>query len=150
MNHPQHKNGNGRPQKASVSELELARGILDQRESWHHDYKDQAYIYIGNLNKSMTEGDLLTVFSQFGVPVDLKLVRDKNSGESLGFAFLKYEDQRSTILAVDNLNRCKIGGSFIKVDHVLFDPDNNNDEDLYNDYKIAIKSELERDLVNNK
>jgi RNA recognition motif-containing protein len=32
--------------------------------------------------------------------VDVNLVRDKGTGKSKGFAFLAYEDQRSTILAV--------------------------------------------------
>lgn len=30
----------------------------------------------------------------------MNLVRDKGTGKSKGFAFLAYEDQRSTILAV--------------------------------------------------
>ena len=36
--------------------------------------------------------------------MDINLVRDKTTGKSKGFAFLAYEDQRSTILAVDNFN----------------------------------------------
>ena len=35
-----------------------------------------------------------------------------------GFAFLKYQDQRSTILAVDNLNNATVLGRTIRVDHV--------------------------------
>jgi RNA-binding motif X-linked protein 2 len=52
----------------------------------------------------MTEGDIIVVFSQFGEIVDCRLLRDKNDGKSKGICFLAYEDQRSTILAVDNLN----------------------------------------------
>ncbi|OWB66470.1 nucleotide binding protein [[Candida] boidinii] len=32
------------------------------------------------------------------------MARDEASGKSKGFCFFKYEDQRSTALAVDNLN----------------------------------------------
>ncbi|NXY35591.1 RBMX2 protein, partial [Pomatorhinus ruficollis] len=39
-------------------------------------------------------------------------------GKSKGFCFLCYEDQRSTILAVDNFNGIKIKGRTIRVDHV--------------------------------
>ena len=39
---------------------------------------------------------------------DLHLVREKDTGKSKGFAFLKYEDQRSTVLAVDNFNGIKV------------------------------------------
>ncbi len=35
-------------------------------------------------------------------------MRDKGSGKSKGFAFVKYEDQRSTVLAVDNFNGVKV------------------------------------------
>lgn len=40
--------------------------------------------------------------------MNINLVRDKATGKSRGFAFICYEDQRSTILAVDNLNGIKV------------------------------------------
>jgi len=46
-------------------------------------------------------------------------VRDEATGKGKGFAFVKYEDQRSTILAVDNFNGTTILGRTIRVDHVL-------------------------------
>jgi RNA-binding motif protein, X-linked 2 len=52
----------------------------------------------------MNEGDIVIVFSEFGEIVDLRLARDKITGKSKGFAFLAYEDQLSTVLAVDNFN----------------------------------------------
>lgn len=38
--------------------------------------------------------------SRYGEIVDVNLVRDKGTGKSKGFAFVAYEDQRSTTLAV--------------------------------------------------
>lgn len=38
--------------------------------------------------------------SRYGEVVDVNLVRDKGTGKSKGFAFVAYEDQRSTNLAV--------------------------------------------------
>ncbi len=66
----------------------------------------------------MNEGDLVTVFSQYGEVVDCRLARDKTTGRSRGFGFLAYEDQRSTVLAVDNLNGIELCGRTILVDHV--------------------------------
>ena len=40
--------------------------------------------------------------------MNLNLVRDKKTGKSKGYGFLAYEDQRSTILAVDNFNSIKV------------------------------------------
>jgi RNA-binding motif X-linked protein 2 len=50
--------------------------------------------------------------------MDLNLPRDKETGKTKGFGFLMYEDQRSTILAVDNLNGAKVLEKTLRVDHV--------------------------------
>ncbi|XVE59398.1 hypothetical protein DITRI_Ditri05aG0043500 [Diplodiscus trichospermus] len=104
-----------RLQNITAKEADL--GIAEEA-SWHAKYKDSAYIFVGGLPFDLTEGDLLAVFSQYGEIVDVNLVRDKGTGKSKGFAFLAYEDQRSTILAVDNLNGAQILGRIIRVDHV--------------------------------
>lgn len=39
------------------------------------------------------------------------------SGPAQGFGFIKYEDQRSTILAVDNFNGIELLGRTVRVDH---------------------------------
>ncbi len=88
--------------------------------SWHADYRDTAYIYIGGLPLTLTEGDVLTIFSQYGEPTYVNLVRDKETGKSRGFAFLKYEDQRSCDLAVDNLGAATLMGRVLKVDHTRY------------------------------
>ena len=61
---------------------------------------------------------MLCVFSQWGEIEDINLVRDEATGKSKGFAFVKYEDQRSTILAVDNFNGITLLGRQLRVDHV--------------------------------
>ena len=48
----------------------------------------------------------------------LRACRDKETGKQRGFAFIAYEDQRSTVLAVDNLSGGRVGGRTIRVDHV--------------------------------
>jgi RNA-binding motif X-linked protein 2 len=88
--------------------------------SWHTDYRDTAYIYIGGLPFELSEGDIVTIFSQYGEPTYINLVRDKETGKSKGFAFLKYEDQRSTDLAVDNLGGAVIMNRTLKVDHTRY------------------------------
>lgn len=41
--------------------------------------------------------------------------RDKETHKTKGFAFLMYEDQRSTILAVDNMNGAQVLGRTVRV-----------------------------------
>ncbi|XP_027941920.1 zinc finger CCCH domain-containing protein 25 isoform X1 [Vigna unguiculata] len=101
----------------NINAREAALGIGEEA-SWHAKYKDSAYVFVGGIPFDLTEGDLLAVFAQYGEVVDVNLVRDKGTGKSKGFAFLAYEDQRSTNLAVDNLNGAQILGRIIRVDHV--------------------------------
>jgi RNA-binding motif protein, X-linked 2 len=101
--------------------------------SWHRDYADTAFIYIGGLDERLTEGDVITIFSQYGEPVYINLVRDKETGKSRGFAFLKYEDQRSCDLAVDNLGGAKVMERYLRVDHTRYKK--RDDEDLSDNTK---------------
>lgn len=91
-----------------LSESELARG---GKSSWHDQYKHSAWIFVGGLPYDLTEGDIICVFSQYGEIVNINLVRDKLSGKQKGFCFICYEDQKSTVLAVDNLNGIKVSVS---------------------------------------
>eukprot|EP00389_Voromonas_pontica_P008604 GDKH01013068.1.p1 GENE.GDKH01013068.1~~GDKH01013068.1.p1 ORF type:complete len:160 (+),score=16.70 GDKH01013068.1:115-594(+) len=102
---------------AKLNQLELEHGV-NEEASWHRTYKDSAYVFIGGLNYQLTEGDIIVVFSQWGQPVDVHLIRDKSTGKSQGFCFLAYEDQRSTVLAVDNANGMTLVGRRIRVNHV--------------------------------
>ncbi|KAL0537293.1 hypothetical protein IC582_026270 [Cucumis melo] len=100
-----------------INSQEAALGISEEA-SWHAKYKDSAYVFVGGIPYDLTEGDLLAVFAQYGEIVDVNLIRDKGTGKSKGYAFVAYEDQRSTNLAVDNLNGAQILGRIIRVDHV--------------------------------
>nr|XP_043898455.1 RNA-binding motif protein, X-linked 2 [Solea senegalensis] len=100
-----------------LNEREADLGVKDS-VSWHSVYKDSAWVFVGGFPYELTEGDIICVFSQYGEIVNINLVRDKKTGKSKGFCFICYEDQRSTVLAVDNFNGIKIKGRTIRVDHV--------------------------------
>lgn len=130
-----------------INHTELDIAINNPAASWHEQYKDSAYIFIGGLPYDLTEGDVITIFSQYGEVVDVNLPRanlnrekqdgSRAAGESgssssqqqqsakpmgkgkhRGFGFLMYQDQRSTVLAVDNLNGAQVLGRTLRVDHV--------------------------------
>lgn len=101
-----------------INERELALGV-PYEASWHQKYRESAWVYVGGLPFELTEGDVICVLSQFGEVEDVNLVRDGKTGKSKGFAFLKYADQRSTVLAVDNMNGARLLERVIRVDHVL-------------------------------
>lgn len=98
-----------------LSEQELRSG---NKTSWHDQYRSSAWLFIGGLPYDLSEGDLICVFSQYGEIVNVNLIRDKKTGKQKGFGFLCYEDQRSTNLAVDNLNGIKV--SAIQIHFLLW------------------------------
>ncbi len=135
-----------------LNEEELKYGIPESA-SWHYKYRDSSYIYISGFPKEVTEGDLVIVFSQYGEIADVRIVRDKKTGKSKGFGYICYEEQKSTILAVDNLNGIKIGGNLILVDHVeeykLPKDFEQSDEEEDNNYKNNNKF-IDEDVKNKK
>ena len=91
-----------------INERELGSTLGELRGSWHEQYEGCAWVFIGNLDKKLSEGDVICVFSQYGEVEEIDLVRDESTGVPKGFAFLKYEDWRSTVLAVDNFTGAKV------------------------------------------
>jgi RNA-binding motif X-linked protein 2 len=53
--------------------------------------------------------------NRFGEVVDINMPRDKETHKTKGFAFVMYEDQRSTVLAVDNMGGAQVLGRTIRV-----------------------------------
>lgn len=84
--------------------------------SWLYSLSKFLYLYI------LTRRDLLInvliCFYRYGEITNLNLVRDKDTGKQKGFCFVCYEDQRSTVLAVDNFNGTRVLGRILRVDHV--------------------------------
>lgn len=46
-----------------LNAAELAHGLTGAN-SWHSQYKDSAYVYVGGLSFDLTEGDVIAVMSQ--------------------------------------------------------------------------------------
>jgi len=48
-----------------INERELTANV-SSAASWHAQYKDSAYVYVGGLPYELNEGDIIVVFSQYG------------------------------------------------------------------------------------
>ncbi|KAI0837909.1 hypothetical protein F5Y06DRAFT_269346 [Hypoxylon sp. FL0890] len=125
----------------ALNKREIENGVPPEA-SWHTDYRDTAFINFGGLPYELSEGDIITIFSQYGEPVFLKLVRDKETGKSKGFGWLKYEDQRSTDLAVDNLGGAEINGRLIRVDHARYKARDDEDPE---EFKVGWEDIMRRE-----
>jgi RNA recognition motif-containing protein len=72
-------------------------------------------IYVGNLPYSATEGDVSDLFAAYG-PVDrVKIITDRETGQSKGFAFVTLGDQTQLNAAIEALNEYDYNGRALRV-----------------------------------
>lgn len=81
-------------------------------------------LYVGNLAFSTTEGDLSALFSQVGNIQSLKLMTDRDTGQSRGFAFVELADRSEGESAISQFNGHMLNGRAIKVNEAK--PQENN------------------------
>lgn len=72
-------------------------------------------IYVGNLAWSMTNEDLAALFEQFGSVTSAKILTDKFSGRSKGFAFVEMDNAEEAQAAISQLNDTDVQGRKIVV-----------------------------------
>ncbi|MBN2272824.1 MAG: RNA-binding protein [Bacteroidales bacterium] len=61
-------------------------------------------IYVGNVNYQATEETLRNLFEQYGEVTSVKIITDKVSGRSKGFAFVEMANDDEAREAIENLN----------------------------------------------
>ena len=67
-------------------------------------------IYVGNLSWSMTDDDLMNLFTEHGTVTSAKILKDKMNGRSKGFGFVEMEDDEAAKAAIVALNEVEIQG----------------------------------------
>lgn len=64
----------------------------------------EAKLYVGNLSYSMTEDELRTMFAEAGSVTSVSLIKDRDSGQSKGFAFIEMSSQAEAEQAIKLFN----------------------------------------------
>jgi cold-inducible RNA-binding protein len=72
-------------------------------------------LYVGNIPYSMTEQQLSDLFVGFGAVEEAKVIIDRESGRSKGFAFVSMADPAAADKASADLNGKEVGGRKIVV-----------------------------------
>ena len=72
-------------------------------------------IYVGNLPYTATEGDVTGLFAAFGPVERVKIITDRETGQSKGFAFVTLGDQSQLNAAVEALNNYDYNGRPLRV-----------------------------------
>lgn len=72
-------------------------------------------IYVGNLSFDATENDLESSFGEYGEVTSVKVIKDRDTGRSRGFAFVEMRDSSDAQDAIAGLNLKEIAGRSITV-----------------------------------
>lgn len=73
-------------------------------------------LYVGNLNYRTTEDTLQTLFAEYGQVEEVRLITDRYSGRSKGFAFVEMDTEESAQKAIEGMNGKDVEGRELKVD----------------------------------
>ncbi|MEO6069794.1 MAG: RNA-binding protein [Chitinophagaceae bacterium] len=72
-------------------------------------------IYVSSLSPNITEAALKELFTSVGEVSSLKLITDRFSGASRGFAFVEMPNEEEGQAALDKLNNTEMEGKLISV-----------------------------------
>jgi RNA recognition motif-containing protein len=72
-------------------------------------------LYVGNLSFETTENDLQDLFEQHGAVNEVRLMMDRITGKSRGFAFVTMNDGGQANAAMGALNGYELNGRALKV-----------------------------------
>ena len=72
-------------------------------------------IYVGNLSFGSSENDLRTEFEAYGEVTSVKIITDRETGRSRGFAFVEMAEDGPAQTAIDALNGKEIDGRAVNV-----------------------------------
>ena len=72
-------------------------------------------IYVGNLSFRTTEADLSNMFGEIGEVESVRIITDRDTGRSKGFAFVEMADNSAAEKAIAQLNGTEIAGRTLTV-----------------------------------
>ena len=72
-------------------------------------------VYVGNLSFNTTEEDLRAEFEAYGQVSSVKIISDRETGRSRGFAFVEMDDDGEGRAAIEALDGKDVGGRALRV-----------------------------------
>ena len=67
-------------------------------------------IYVGNLSYKVRENDLLGVLAEYGKVDSCKIIKDRETGKSKGFAFVEMADDVAAAKVIEELDGAEFDG----------------------------------------
>lgn len=72
-------------------------------------------IYVGNLSYSLDDQSLTDVFAEYGDVQSARIITDRESGRSKGFAFVEMATDHEAANAISKLNGYQLAGRALNV-----------------------------------
>ncbi len=76
-------------------------------------------LYVGNLSYQVTEEELKNAFGQYGEVKKVSIVKDRETGESRGFAFVEMMEGEAGKTAMAELNGAELRGRRLRVNEAM-------------------------------
>lgn len=83
-------------------------------------------IYVGNLDFKVDEEDLRGIFEEYGKVSDVKIIKDKFTSRSKGFAFVTMEETSEAKNAIEELNGASLSNRQLVVNEAREKTESNN------------------------
>ena len=80
-------------------------------------------IFVGNLDYSATEEGVRSLFERYGAVNSAKIMTDRETGRSRGFAFVEMENESEADQAISALNGYNLDGRTLNVNEARPKPD---------------------------
>jgi RNA recognition motif-containing protein len=79
-------------------------------------------LYVGNLSYNTYEDNLRNLFAPYGNVESVKIITDRDTGNSKGFAFLEMSTDEEAQAAIKGINGTELDGRVIKVNEAMDKP----------------------------
>jgi RNA recognition motif-containing protein len=79
-------------------------------------------LYVGNLSYNTYEDNLRNLFAQYGTVESVKIITDRDTGNSKGFAFVEMSTDAEAQAAISGTNGVELDGRAIKVNEAMDKP----------------------------
>lgn len=83
-------------------------------------------LYVGNLSYGVTDQTLADTFSQCGTVETAKVIMDRDSGRSKGFAFVEMSSSAEAVASINKFNGSDLDGRAMNVSEAKPQVDRDN------------------------
>lgn len=118
----------------------------DQQDKDEDSMRDSTVLFIGHLPNEFEERDLRNFLQQFGKVVNIRISRSVKSGNSRGYAFVRWDDSETARIVAETLEGYLLGGRKL----VCHSVPNAHKHLFFNTDKVIAQRKLKRKIEEKK